>query len=762
MKLSSLIFFFIFLDTGQAGRVLETSDQCRNIIEGCSCPLKTQPHYLRCKGLQSDLPVILDSLEAYDIRLLDLSLRKLTNLRKNVLNTTKLSALVISSSQLTTIETDALATLRLSLTALSLPSNLLRSIPDEVFSLHSLTRLELNQNHITYLSQKLSKSANLEFLNLNGNFLNDLNSAQIPEDLQILLLKNNHLQKSSVAGFQFSQLQELDLSYNQFNGTLNQDTFQKNSLRKLDLSFNHLTDIQNHTFQHFTHLKNLNLRSNNIQLIDTLAFADLPHLKTLDLSSNGILELPLAVFQSLSDLETLDLSFNHLQVISGSLTSGLINLHTLNLGHNDIIKLEPLKDVTRTLSTLLLDFNSLECTCQLKAFQLWLQSLSHLSLNSKRSIKCSLPSKYENAVLNNLEPLTCISEENKSPIRNTEVPISDPEEFQLLSQTILNDQLTLKWGVNISDYTCDQVQLYQADEDGQDVQFYSAPLDCVHPSVIQVNLDLKKVGILTHNIHPVSTLLACATILKSQPHQEVITNCTKIHLEPTSAKRPLASLDSIQAQSQVLGQVDVTYQINGNHPKCQIHLQIEAGTAIDVNERIVSAHNLGCQSNHFSFNGLRVVTGDQLRVCAWLEFGPAFYHTDSQCANVILFSARDTSEVENSEAAEKLINRSSNHQLPILPLVLTLVFLGVGIAALVVLYLIVKGYLSDRHKAELFQMRFCSVNHNNNATTNPKPPGLCLRWTWRFFAWKRRRHHRPLPNDELMLREDSTFDTSVV
>ena len=741
----------------------QTSDQCRNIIEGCSCPLKTQPHYLRCKGSQSDLPVILDSLEAYDIRLLDLSLSKLTNLQKNVLNTTKLSALVISSSKLTTIETDALATLRLSLTALSLPSNLLRSIPDEVFTLHSLTRLELNQNHITYLSQKLSKSANLEFLNLNGNFLNDLNSAQIPENLQILLLKNNHLQKSSVAGFQFNQLQELDLSYNQFNGTLNQDTFQKNSLRKLDLSFNHLTDIQNQTFQHFTHLKSLNLRSNNIQLIDTLAFADLPLLKTLDLSSNGILELPLFVFQSLSDLETLDLSFNHLQVISGSLTSGLITLHTLNLGHNDIIKLEPLKDVTRTLSTLLLDFNSLECTCQLKAFQLWLQSLSHLSLNSKRSIKCSLPSKYENAVLNNLEPLTCISEGAKAISRNTEVPISDPEEFQLLSQTILNDHLTLKWGVNISDYTCDQVQLYQSDEDGQDVQFYSAPLNCVHPSVIQVNLDLKKVGILTHNIHPVSTLLACASILKSQPNQEVITNCTKIQLEPTSSKRPLASLDSIQAQSQVLGQIDVSYQISkpADHPKCQIHLQVEAGTAIDVHERIVAKHILSCQSNHFSFNGLRVVAGDQLRVCAWLEFGPAFYHTDSQCANVILFSARDdNSGVENSEA-EKLINRS-NKSLPVLPLVLTLVFLGVGIAALVVLYLIVKGYLSDRHKAELFQMRFCSVNHNNNATTNPKPPGLCLRWTWRFFAWKRRRHHRPLPNDELMLREDSTFDTSVV
>merc|ERR1712122_451854 len=106
---------------------------------------------------------------------------------------------------------------------------------------------------------KLSRISTLEFLNLNGNLLDDLNSAQIPADLQTLLLKNNHLQKSSVRHFQLSRLQELDLS------------------------FNHLTDLQNHTFQHFTHLKTLNLRSNNIQLIDTLSLADLHLLKTLDL-----------------------------------------------------------------------------------------------------------------------------------------------------------------------------------------------------------------------------------------------------------------------------------------------------------------------------------------------------------------------------------------------------------------------------------------------------------------------------------------------
>ena len=117
---------------------------------------------------------------------------------------------------------------------------------------------------------------------------------------------------------------------------------------------------------------------------------------------------------------------------------------------------------------------------------------------------------------------------------------------------------------------------------------------------------------------------------------------------------------------------------------------------------------------------------------------------------------------------------------PILPLVLTLVFLGVGIATLVVLYLILKGYLSDRHKAELFRMRFCYSFRGGSNGQPPRlerpseqggfeassgasePPGFIIRWTHRFFMWKRRRHHRPVPaSDELSLREESTFDTSV-
>merc|ERR1711902_172203 len=102
---------------------------------------------------------------------------------------------------------------------------------------------------------------------------------------------------------------------------------------------------------------------------------------------------------------------------------------------------------------------------------------------------------------------------------------------------------------------------------------------------------------------------------------------------------------------------------------------------------------------------------------------------DSKCTSVISMRP-STSKTYQAMA-------SAPHQLkkaPVLALVLTLVFLGIGIAALVVLYLIVKGYLSDRHKAELFQMRFCHMNNNNNnVQSNPRPASLWMRWTHRFF-----------------------------
>lgn len=413
----------------------------------------------------------------------------------------------------------------------------------------------------------------------------------------------------------------------------------------------------------------------------------------------------------------------------------------------------------------------MECSCQMRPFQRWLQESSQLQLESKTSVKCSTPTAIANGVLHKLETLIC-DQDQKTPIKNnyTEIlhQVSSPEELSLASKTLNGDELILKWNVDLTGYKCGLFQLYTSNDNGKDTEFYTADLDCQPPqTVIEASLDLKKVGLLAHNIHPVASILACATILKPLKNDvfDSVTNCTRINLQGQSHRHPIASLKSLSAKSDIIGQVDIVFEVdfevNSTDLRgCRLALQIEAD-AQDFNERVVATHQVKCEGQTFSFYGLRVASEDALRVCGWLEFGPDYWHTNSKCIPVENLSSSKTVKA----------NYKGPHtptEAPVLPLVLTLVFLGVGIAALVVLYLIVKGYLSDRHKANLFRMRFCSVSNNNinSSDTNQRPPlsppGLFMRWTSRFFAWKRR-HHRLVPaSDEMALREDSTFDTSVV
>ena len=244
---------------------------------------------------------------------------------------------------------------------------------------------------------------------------------------------------------------------------------------------------------------------------------------------------------------------------------------------------------------------------------------------------------------------------------------------------------------------------------------------------------------------------------------EELVNCTHVQLGNRIHSIPQASILSIEAKSEAIDQVEVNYEVSPDSD-CQISIQIEASDPDDLGERVVASHRKGCQGHNFTFQGLRINPEDKLRVCAWLDF--EFQHSDSKCTPVNSMRPSTSKTYQAMATAPHQLKKA-----PVLALVLTLVFLGIGIAALVVLYLIVKGYLSDRHKAELFQMRFCHMNINNNvnrssnSSSNPRHhPGASLwihRWTFRFFNW--RRHHRPVPaSDEMVLREDSTFDTSVV
>ena len=239
-------------------------------------------------------------------------------------------------------------------------------------------------------------------------------------------------------------------------------------------------------------------------------------------------------------------------------------------------------------------------------------------------------------------------------------------------------------------------------------------------------------------------------------------NCTKVPLNST--KDPVtteaASILNLEAKSEAIGHLEIHYEVN-QQSNCQITFEIKARDPHDLGQRVVKSHKKSCKGQNFTFQGLRIdPLLTNLQVCASLDLqhqSSSIQKRTSKCTSV-----KTTIPLKSKTYQERPTNIT--HKAPILALVLTLVFLGIGIAALVVLYLIVKGYLSDRHKAELFHMRFCHMNNNNNnVQSNPRPASLWMRWTHRFFLWRHYHVHRPVPaSDEMVLREDSTFDTSVV
>ena len=233
------------------------------------------------------------------------------------------------------ISKNALKPLRRNLTALSLPNNLLNSIPDEIFDLPNLNRLDLSQNQIRSLNpEKLAKSSSLKKLDLSDNDVIDINNIQVPVSMEKFILKNNHLNFAAISRFNLTYLKVLDLSHNKLNGTLSKESFQfSNTLKSLDLSFNSLKKLTDKCFTNFPKLKTLNLESNEIEVITPVAFQGLQRLRRLDLSFNGILEIPLNVFNGLKGLEYLDLSSNHLQVNYSILQTAWCCKSHLQLGH---------------------------------------------------------------------------------------------------------------------------------------------------------------------------------------------------------------------------------------------------------------------------------------------------------------------------------------------------------------------------------------------------------------------------------------------
>eukprot|EP01127_Copromyxa_protea_P015388 TRINITY_DN4423_c0_g1_i2.p1 TRINITY_DN4423_c0_g1~~TRINITY_DN4423_c0_g1_i2.p1 ORF type:complete len:1454 (+),score=193.03 TRINITY_DN4423_c0_g1_i2:579-4364(+) len=219
---------------------------------------------------------------------LDLSGNKLTSLP-----TLNIFTLLLSNNQITGFNLPKFPLIK----TLDLSHNKLTNIPTAIFSLSSLTYLNLSGNPITSgtLPSQLTTWKNVQVLELPGLGLSGT-ITQL-EDLKALT--------------------SLNLSNNKLIGTIPSLTYRKNAMVTINLSNNLLTGIMPPDWsEKFDKIQVLNLSNNKITGTMPKTFAS-SSLREIDFSHNQFTSVS---FPVISALKKLDLSFNDVSSSSLSLT----------------------------------------------------------------------------------------------------------------------------------------------------------------------------------------------------------------------------------------------------------------------------------------------------------------------------------------------------------------------------------------------------------------------------------------------------------
>ncbi|KAK6118421.1 hypothetical protein DH2020_047838 [Rehmannia glutinosa] len=254
----------------------------------------------------------------------------------------------------------------------------------------NLKHLDLSSNKFFGdVGNSLSSCVNLSFLNLTNNQL----TGPIPNlpngSLKYLYLQENHFQGifPTYLSDLCTTLVELDLSFNNLNGTLPENLASCSVLEFLDISNNSFSgEFPIDTLLKLSNLKTLIMSFNNFVGVLPDSLSSLVNLEILDVSSNNISGLipsglckdPLNTLKELylqnnrftgpipenlsncSHLESLDLSFNYLIGTIPSSLGSLSNLKDVIMWLNQLHGEIPEEFMyLQSLENLILDFNDL-------------------------------------------------------------------------------------------------------------------------------------------------------------------------------------------------------------------------------------------------------------------------------------------------------------------------------------------------------------------------------------------------------------------
>ncbi|XP_043701169.1 probable LRR receptor-like serine/threonine-protein kinase At2g24230 isoform X1 [Telopea speciosissima] len=228
-----------------------------------------------------------------------------------------------------------------SLVSVDLSFNLLNgSLPDGFgAAFPKLRTLNLAVNEIHGRSSDFVGLQSITYLNISGNLFQGSVLGVFQEQLQVIDLSQNlfegHIsQVHSSSSFNWSRLVFLDMSANQFSGTIFQDLNKAQNLRYLNLAHNRFSKQEFPQIEKLSSLEYLNLSQTGLTGSIPKAISQLASLRTLDLSENHLTGR--ITYLGINNLQILDVSLNNLTgEIPYSLLQKLTQMQKFNFSYNN-------------------------------------------------------------------------------------------------------------------------------------------------------------------------------------------------------------------------------------------------------------------------------------------------------------------------------------------------------------------------------------------------------------------------------------------
>lgn len=227
--------------------------------------------------------------------------------------------------------------------------------PTNCAYVHSDTEKIVDCKGVGWDSKKAKKvlvPADTEILDWSQNHISDIHYTWYEglKDLKKLSFANNYIRNIKPHTLRGSyDLEEIDLSFNQFYAFNNSGLFKKNpNLRVVKMNNNIIKELKMKVISILPHLEHFEGQHNRIARITGAMFSKAKNLQYLDFSYNNIERIATKAFQENIFLKTILLNNNLIKSLNNKLFSKNLNLEVLNLGWNQIPQLK--RDSFRNLA----------------------------------------------------------------------------------------------------------------------------------------------------------------------------------------------------------------------------------------------------------------------------------------------------------------------------------------------------------------------------------------------------------------------------